>query len=342
MKRIGDRAFKNCTGFTAAQIEYGVESLGEEAFWGDWQIREVDLPSTVTNIGANAFGGDSSMIRIGLRGDVRKAKEIFSHYEHIREATVKEGDGEIVEGLFEGFKSLQDVHFLGDCPVLADDGRNLYNGTPAKASDDPEFLNTVTNALVTYVETGSTGWDGTPGSHKLPQAWPLEGDNRRSIAWWDVPTYLCQFDANGGTLGVQDTYQYSEKLIMLPPEPVQTGYSFAGWWTQPIGGLPVTADTIFIEGVYTHLYAHWVKGHWVFLDPNGGTVVNDFVTYVDESVYGVLPVPVNSGYAFGGWLYNGYRIEPETEINEKADHTLVAQWTANLYSVRYNANGGDG
>ena len=340
VKHVGDRAFKNCTGFTAAQIAYGVESLGEEAFYGDWRISEVDIPSTVTNIGVNAFGGDSSIIRIGLRGDIRKASEIFSNYRSIREATVKEGDGEIVDGLFSGFSSLQDVHFLGNCPALANDGQLLYMNTPDKTVDYGG--GNVINALVTYVEQNSTGWDGTPGSHSLPQAWPQFGGNRRSIAWWDAPTYLCQFDANGGTLGVQDTYQYSEKTISLPPEPVQTGYTFAGWWTQPDGGLRVTADTIFIEGVYTRLYAHWIKGHWVFLDPNGGTVVNDFVTYVEQSVYGVLPTPVRSGYSFGGWLYNGYKIEPETEINEKADHTLVAQWTANLYSVRYNANGGTG
>ena len=334
VKRVGDRAFKNCTGFTAAQIEYGVEALGEEVFYGDWRISEVDIPSTVTNIGVNAFGGDSSIIRIGLRGDIRPASDIFSNYENIREATVKSGDGEVVNGLFSGFKDLRSVHFLGNCPRLENDGEWIYYGTPVNSGNE--------SGLITYVEADSTGWDGTPGSHSLPQAWPLYGYYRRAIAWWNVPTYLVQFDSNGGTLGVQDTYQYSERHFNLPPEPVQTGYSFAGWWTQPVGGLRVTADTIFIEGVYTHLYAHWIKGHWVFLDPNGGTVVNDFVTYVEQSVYGVLPTPVRSGYAFGGWFYNGYKIEPETEINEKADHTLVAQWTANLYSVRYNANGGDG
>ena len=332
VKRVGDRAFKNCTGFTAAQIEYGVESLGEEAFWGDWRISEVDIPSTVAHIGANAFGGDSSIIRIGLRGDIRKASEIFSNCRNIREATVKAGEGAIVDGLFAGFASLKDVHFLGDCPALENEGRNLYSGTPSAGAD----------ALVTYVKGTSTGWDGTQGSHSLPQAWPLMGDHRRAIAIWDAPTYLCPFDSNGGTLGVQDTYQHSEERFVLPPEPVQTGYAFAGWWTQPVGGLPVNADTIFIEGVYTHVYAHWTKGHWVFLDPNGGTVVNDFVTYVEQTVYGVLPVPVRSGYAFRGWLYNGQKIEPDTAINESADHTLVAQWEANLYSVRYNANGGEG
>ena len=268
VRRIGDRAFKNCTGFTAAQIEYGVGELGDEAFFADWRIREVDIPSSVTNIGANAFGGDSSMVRIGLRGDIRKASEIFSNYAHIREATVKDGDCAVVAGLFSGFGELQNVRFLGNCPTLEDNGTSLYADTDS--------------ALVTYVESDSTGWDGTPGSHSLPQAWPLVGGDRRPIEWRDLPSHLVQFDSNGGTLGVQDTYQHSERFFELPPEPVRTGCVFDGWWTQPDGGLPVTRDTVFIEGVYTCLYAHWtgavVHGPSVTISPDDGTVFASSLT----------------------------------------------------------------
>ena len=328
VKSVGARAFKNCTGFTNAQIEYGVESLGEEAFYGDWKINEVDIPSTVKSIGKNAFGGDSSIIRIGVRGDIRTIADIFSNYKLIREATVKEGTGAIVDGLFTNCTQLTDVRFFGNCPALVNNGANLYKG--AKSS------------LKTYVSQDSTGWDGTPGSHQLPQAWPLTGSYRKSIAYWDVPTYLVEFDSNGGTLGVQSTYQYSERLFSLPPEPVQTGYSFAGWWTKPSGGLQVTDNTVFIEGVYRRLYAHWVKGHWVFLDPNGGTVTNNFVTYIEQTVYGVLPAAVRTGYAFGGWRYKGQTVLPTMPISTAADHTLTAQWEAYKYSVKFNANGGEG
>ena len=328
VKSVGARAFKDCTGFTNAQIEYGVESLGEEAFYGNWQISEVDIPSTVTNIGKSAFGGDSSIIRVGLRGDIRTVAEIFSNYKLIREATVKEGPGAIVDGLFTNCTQLADVRFFGNCPALVNDGSNLYQGTK--------------NTLTTYVSQDSTGWDGTAGSHQLPQAWPLTGSYRKSIAYWDVPTYLVEFDSNGGTLGVQSTYQYSERPFTLPPEPVQTGYRFAGWWTKPSGGLQVTTDTVFIEGVYRRLYAHWLKGHWVFLNPDGGTVTNDFITYIEQTVYGVLPSAVRTGYAFGGWTYNGQTVLPTTPISTAADHTLVAQWEAYKYSVKFNANGGEG
>ena len=347
VKRVGARAFKNCTGFTAAQIENGVQSLGDEAFYGDWRIAEVDIPATVTSIGANAFGGDSSIIRVSLRGDVRPISEIFSNYASIREVTVKNGSGLVIDDLFKNCSQLMDVHFFGNSPRLgffnyAVDGAGNYILLGFSDVNGSGLYKDTQTTLTTYVERNSTGWDGTPGSHSLPQAWPLSGNYRRSIAWWDEPTYLVQFDSNGGTLGVQDTYQQSERPFVLPPEPVQTGYTFAGWWTKPLGGLRVTADTVFIEGVYTRLYAHWTKGHWVFLDPNGGTVMNDFVTYVDQTVYGVLPAAVRTGYAFGGWRYAGQTILPTTPIVTPSDHTLSAQWEAYRYSIQFDANGGTG
>ena len=333
VKSVGTRAFKQCTALTNAQISYGVESIGEECFFNDGRIEQVDIPSTVTNIGARAFGGDSSIIRAKLRADIRPMSEIFSNYKHIREVGVKICDREIVDGCFRDCVELKDVFWEGDCPRLANDGRELYANT---------WHGDKNETLTTYVEEESTGWDGIEGSDQLPQAWPLVGSCRCSIAHKDLPTYLCQFDSNGGTLGVQDTYQYSERLVKLPPEPVQSGYKFGGWWTQPIGGLRVTENTIFIEGVYTYLWAHWIKGHTVFLDPNGGVIINGFVTYVDESVYGVLPSPVRSGYAFDGWLYDGHKVEPDTIMNTKADHTLLAQWRAAQYKVIYHPNGGVG
>lgn len=333
VKSVGAHAFKQCTALTNAQISYGVESIGEECFYSDWQIEQVDIPSTVTNIGVRAFGGDSSIIRAKLRADIRPMSEIFSNYAHIREVGVKICDREIVDGCFRDCVELKDVFWEGNCPRLANDGRELYANT---------WHGDKNETLTTYVEEESTGWDGIEGSDQLPQAWPLVGSCRCSIAHKDLPTYLCQFDSNGGTLGVQDTYQYSERLVKLPPEPVQSGYKFGGWWTQPNGGLRVTEKTIFIEGVYAYLWAHWIKGHTVFLDPNGGVIINGFVTYVDESVYGVLPSPVRSGYAFDGWLYDGHKVEPDTIMNTKADHTLLAQWRAAQYKVIYHPNGGVG
>lgn len=342
---VGDRAFYRCSSLHHAQIASGVRSLGEEAFYSCWKIDEVDIPDTVTSVGKDAFGGDSRIIRAGMRGDIRPIHEVFSDFAWIREFTVKEGDKELVEGLFSGCKSLNAVVIRGNCPKLANDGRNLYQNTNYPFYNEepglPDLSGSMMN-VVTYVEFGTTGWDGTTYSIALPMAWPLVGDFRRPIAYWDRPSYLCRFHSNGGTLDIQDTYQYSEENFRLPPTPVQSGYVFDGWWTKPEGGLAVTEETIFIEGVYQQVWAHWVKGHRVYLDANGGTVIDTELTYLPQSTYGVLPTPMKSGYIFKGWLDKGHVVLPETKVDASQETVLVAQWQAVQYNVRYNPNGGTG
>ena len=334
VKSIGNRAFKNCTGFTWAQVEHGVESIGEEAFYGCWRITEVDIPSSVSSIGVDAFGGDSSITKIALRGDSRKVSEIFSTYAQITEATVKPGTGALVDGLFSGCWSLESVRFIGNCPALANDGQNLYENTPSGSW----------NGLVTYIDKDSTGWDGTPGSHSLPMKWPLYGSYRREIRYAEnISTpYAVEFDANGGTPKTQSEEQISESLFVLPNEPTRAGYVFMGWWTEKNGGVKITEETVFIEGVYSHLYAHWLKPYRVYLDPDGGSVSEDYVSYADQAVYGNLPEPLRTGYAFVGWDIAGEIISPETPIATATDHTLVAMWEANHYSIVFSANGGTG
>ena len=331
VEEIGTGAFRYCYGLEYAAIASGVKSIGANAFYDDYLLMEIDIPGTVETIGADAFGGDSSLIRVGVRGDIKLLSEMFSNYAYLREVTVKEGPGTLKTGLFAGCAELEDVRFLATAaPKL-------------ESSSASPFADGVPQTLTVYVPGGSTGWVGIAGAPGLPQAWPSNSSaQRRAIAYWNVPTYLVEFDSNGGSLGVQTTYQRPETAFRLPPQPTQSGYTFAGWWTSPVEGWQVTDETIFLEGVYTKLYAHWIRPHRIFLDANGGTVENATVTYVEQTVYGVLPAPRRTGYAFGGWTYEGETIVPEREFVTDADHTLTAQWKAYRYSVHFLPNGGSG
>ncbi len=331
VETIGDYAFRYCYGLEYAAIASGVKSIGANAFFDDYLLMEIDIPATVETIGSNAFGGDSSLIRVGVRGDIKLLSEIFSNVAYLREVTVKDGPGTLKTGLFAGCTELENVRFLATAaPKL-------------ESSSASPFAAGVPKSLTVYVPAGSTGWVGLTGAPGLPQAWPNNNSGeRRAIAYWNVPTYLVEFDSNGGSLGVQPTYQRPETTFRFPPQPTQSGYTFGGWWTSPVEGWQVTDETIFLEGVYTKLYAHWIRPHRIFLDANGGTVANSTVTYVEQTVYGVLPAPRRTGYAFGGWTYEGETVVPETEFITDADHTLTAQWKAYRYSVHFMPNGGTG
>lgn len=76
--------------------------------------------------------------------------------------------------------------------------------------------------------------------------------------------------------------------------------------------------------------------------PAGGYEYNSNSTYIDSVDYGAnytLPTPTRTGYTFGGW-YNGNTKVESGAWNIASDVTLTAKWTANTYTVNFNANGG--
>jgi uncharacterized repeat protein (TIGR02543 family) len=62
--------------------------------------------------------------------------------------------------------------------------------------------------------------------------------------------------AQGGICSTVVTYtNLSGKLESTPEQPTMTGYSFDGWYTEPVGGSKVTTSTVFTSDAT--IYAHW-------------------------------------------------------------------------------------
>ena len=58
-----------------------------------------------------------------------------------------------------------------------------------------------------------------------------------------------------------------------------------------------------------------------------------------------LPVPTRNGYAFTGWTGTGLSSATKTVTVAKGstgNRSYTANWSANKYTVSYNANGGSG
>lgn len=88
-----------------------------------------------------------------------------------------------------------------------------------------------------------------------------------------------------------------------------------------------------------------VKYVLVSFDGNGGEVSSSSKELIVNRAYGELPMPVREGYNFSGWSteVNGKEFITENSIVSIAsDHTLYAQWNVKSYTVRFNANGGEG
>ncbi|NLK55860.1 MAG: InlB B-repeat-containing protein, partial [Bacteroidales bacterium] len=90
--------------------------------------------------------------------------------------------------------------------------------------------------------------------------------------------------------------------------------------------------------------AQWTANEYtVTFDAKGGTVTLATITVTYDGAYGQLPVPTRDGYTFVGWFTNasgGNKITSDTLVDTASNHTIYAQWTANEYTVTFDARGG--
>lgn len=72
----------------------------------------------------------------------------------------------------------------------------------------------------------------------------------------DESVYAIGLDSAGGVSSTVVVYtNLSGKLSALPESPSMDGYTFDGWYTEPVGGTKVTTSTVFNSD--TTIYAHW-------------------------------------------------------------------------------------
>ncbi len=118
------------------------------------------------------------------------------------------------------------------------------------------------------------------------------------------------------------------------PEPVLTGYTFAGWYTDIGLTQPVNWTGYTLGENDATLYAKWnINQYSVIFDSAEGlpveTITQNYNTPVTE------PVTTKTGYTFNRWSPEVPDIMPANDTNCRAI------WTANTYTVEYNGNGSD-
>jgi len=83
-------------------------------------------------------------------------------------------------------------------------------------------------------------------------------------ARWKARSYKLTFDANGGSTPKVSGKVTTSKTVTMGktvgtlPTTTWSGYTFAGWWTDPIGGTKITSKAK-VTPQDMKLYAHWVE-----------------------------------------------------------------------------------
>lgn len=151
-------------------------------------------------------------------------------------------------------------------------------------------------------------------------------------AKWNALDYRISYELNGGTNAENpDGYDVSDLPVSLHA-PSRTGYIFKGWY---MGENRVLAIPVGTTGNVV-VSAKWEPiTYTIDFDTNGGLPTLSSIDYTIESDSFTLQEITKVGYTFDGW-YNGETKVTEITTGTYGNMTLVATWTADLYTISYD------
>jgi len=182
--------------------------------------------------------------------------------------------------------------------------------------------------------------------------------NTTLYASWDGISYNISYVLNGGSDESAGKTSYTSNAGTTQEinlwNPTKTGYSFAGWTVAKEGvsvTKPENANETPVLAISAGTYGNItltatfsaISGIKVNFAGNGGTVGTESINVVYDDVYGSLPTADRNGYSFAGWYTNaigGTEVKADTKVSTAVEHTLYAHWTADGYTITYNANNG--
>lgn len=210
--------------------------------------------------------------------------------------------------------------------------------------DQPDGYNTgEETSLKAPTKTGYTfqGWTTTAITQPQKEITISSSDygEKTFTAHWTVNTYTVTFNANGGTCSTTTkniTYDSTYSL----PTPTRNGYTFGGWYYNSV----LCDSELWNIAENCTLIADWqANTNQITYNLGGGTnATSNPETYITGTTV-VLQNPTKTGYTFDGWTTTGITTPTKNvkiSSTDYGDKTFKANWTANTYTVSFNANGG--
>ena len=242
----------------------------------------------------------------------------------------------------------------------------VYNGLRGTKHSNPTSYTIESNEIVlqapTSVPTGYTfdGWYN--GEDKVTAIPAGSYGNLTLTARWKANSYTVTFDKNGGE-GTMDgmTFTYGVAQNLSANAFTRTGYTFAGWATDPKGTEVKYANGASVinltaeNGATVTLYAVWRADSYTIVFVGGefamGAMNNQTVLY-NGSITLTENRFVRLGYDFLGWAYtSGAGVSIKNEGSIKIDENfegviegttikLHAVWSQIEYKLKLDATDG--
>lgn len=254
----------------------------------------------------------------------------------------------------------------GGITLYADWNANSYSvtynsgGGSAVASGSYSTAGSITlPAAPTFAGYSFAGWFvAASGGSALGATYAPSGYGNITIyAQWTANAQTIGYNANSGTGSIASVSTVTGATVSLDPGTlmVRTGYTLLKWNTSANGSGTdyALSASATVPATGLTLYAIWQAiNYGVTYNANGatsGTAPTDATNYNIGQSITVLANSnlVRTGYTFAGWNTQAdgagttYASGNRFTVGS-ASVTLYAKWTANTYTVTYNANGASG
>jgi uncharacterized repeat protein (TIGR02543 family) len=165
-------------------------------------------------------------------------------------------------------------------------------------------------------------------------------------AKWQVATYRVTFVLSGGTGADDFSYTYGDAAVTLPTTAHRTGYKFLAWYQTP--GYTDTPVTTLPQGSYGDktYYAKWEANVYTLRYELLGGSLGAQPAVVQFTPDAAVPLPATdptrTGHTFGGWYDNANLtiVSQGVPAGTTNNISIYAKWTANVYRLTYNLDGG--
>ena len=197
------------------------------------------------------------------------------------------------------------------------------------------------------------GWNDGTSVYQSGASYLLGETAPTFTATW-VKIFAVRYAFNGGTAAVGSSAVDAEclaagetctdgQVITANAAPTRTGYTFGGWVDQ--NNVAVTAGDTFTVGTTRYLiYANWTPVDYAitYSTAGGSTPATPFTKQIGQT-FTVAAAPTKTGYTFTGWSdgTSNFGVGVTYYVATSAV-TLTAQWSANIYTIVYDWNGGSG
>lgn len=186
-----------------------------------------------------------------------------------------------------------------------------------------QVISAPTNPLLTGYDF--TGWYSDEDL-QIPYVFSsMPSANITLFAGWTPKMVTLYFNTHGGSTVTDITQPYGSS-VSLPADPTLVGYTFTGWYIDPLHQEPFTLLTMPADDFY--VYAAWQVSHFtVTFDTMIGVQFSSVLYYHETIIY--PETMTRTGYVFGGWYTDSTLSTPATiTVVPAYNLTLYAKWIA--------------